>query len=436
MSLLTRNTTPAERARGCVFSELFRDGESVARNGGSPTGSPAIDQGVTLDGSTQYLTYDLDSGGFDSSGALAFVFEFSPNFAANDGVRHIVFDCSSTILSFSKRETNDLWVTAGGAPTINVALANYQAFWLVGQKNILVYSGVSGANNCWLNGNLIATTATTYLTYTADDMTVGASVSGTFLAACTAHSLKIFTSLLTAQEAADFYTGDAYGYRNETSLNLPMRSADHDPTNLRTLDVSGNDRHATFGDGSTPTTYPTKLGDRHGYEFDGADYMTVTGTGVFNAAGVTIAIEFWPEFKASDDVAEYLCDSTSPNRYFIIKYNNATSNILQVFLGQTVISNISLATYSPYWFKGRKNILVVSGTSGNTSAWLNGVQILANDTTAWTAKDPANIVIGAAWDYGRFFNGQINSFRVWQRALTPLQIADLTIRAGIQVNDI
>jgi len=35
MSLLVKNTTPAERERGCVFSELFRDSSSIVRNDGT-----------------------------------------------------------------------------------------------------------------------------------------------------------------------------------------------------------------------------------------------------------------------------------------------------------------------------------------------------------------------------------------------------------------
>lgn len=420
MTLLNRNTTPAERARGCVFSELFRDGESIARNGGTVTGTPAIDKGITLNGITDYVGYDLDVGGFYSDGALSFVIGFLPNFAIDDSTRHIIFDCSSTILSLSKRENNALWVTAGGAPVINVPLANYQSYWLVGQKNILVYSGISGVNNCWLNGNLIATTVTAYSVYSATEMAIGASITGTYLAACTVYDLKIFNRLLTADEAADFYNGGIYSYRNEPSLNLPFGMAQHDPTNTRSLDVSGNARHATL------VNTPAKLGDRPGYDFNGStQYMTVVGTGVFNAAGVTIAIEFTPDFLPSIDASIFLFNDNSA-AYYIRKKANGGSNELLVVLGGTSIVDISEATYSPYWFKKGKNVLIVSGTTGDISVWLNGNKIVSSDNTAWTQTDVTTMTIGATGGGGSsWFDGKIHSFKVWREALTPLQVADL-----------
>ena len=119
--MLKTNTTPAERARGCVFSELFRDAASVARNGGVATGSPAIDKGVTLDGSTQYVEYLLDARGVYTA-AVSCVLEFTPDFQANDNVRRFMFEIGSGVLSVSKRETNQLWVVVGGGTPIGFPL--------------------------------------------------------------------------------------------------------------------------------------------------------------------------------------------------------------------------------------------------------------------------------------------------------------------------
>lgn len=45
------------RLPNCIFRETFESQQSVAQNGGVVTGTPVINNGVTLDGSAQYITY-------------------------------------------------------------------------------------------------------------------------------------------------------------------------------------------------------------------------------------------------------------------------------------------------------------------------------------------------------------------------------------------
>jgi len=45
MSLLNKNSTPAERARGCVFAENFESQALVEQNGGTVVGAPGLDFG-------------------------------------------------------------------------------------------------------------------------------------------------------------------------------------------------------------------------------------------------------------------------------------------------------------------------------------------------------------------------------------------------------
>ena len=54
-----------------------------------------------------------------------------------------------------------------------------------------------------------------------------------------------------------------------------MTAATHDAANNRTLDISGNDHHFRFANGSTTTSFPTKL-SKKGYYFDGGDFLETT----------------------------------------------------------------------------------------------------------------------------------------------------------------
>jgi len=431
VSRLPLNTTAAERARGCVFSETFENPAAVARNGGSPVGSPAIDKGVTLDGSTQYVQYEgIVTNSFILDRASV-VLEFYPDFAVNDGVSRYLWATGPD--DFILKVSSDTLNCRLGKNTVVCNPGTYQSYWYQNKRNVLVVEGDSSGVRVYLNGYLVGSVVTPFVSHDVLRHILGFRLgAGVVYFDGRITKFQIYDRKLTQQEALDFYNDDVYSYREQTSLDLPMGAAQHDPTNVRTLDVSGNARHATFGDGSTPTTYPTKLA-RHGYDFDGGDYMTVVGTGVFNAAGVTIAIEFEPDFEAGDGSEYFIFDSTSGVRYYVRK---ETSNDLRVVLGQSLITDIAPATYSPYWSKNRRCVLVVSGVSADTSVWINGVPIVQNDNTAWTQTDPAVLSIGARYDGAASqFNGKITRFMVWQKALTPLQVADLTLRLGRKAND-
>jgi len=200
----------------------------------------------------------------------------------------------------------------------------------------------------------------------------------------------------------------------------------------RTLDVSGNARHATFGDGITSTTFPTKLADTAGYDLDGGDYLIVTTTGVLNTANVGVAIEFSPDFATDENNERYFFSTDGANNY-LVKRNNAESNVLRLVLGGVVIADIAEATYSPCWLVGQKNILIVSGETLATDAWLNDLQILTDDASAWSPNSPTGLQVGSR-NQGSFFDGKFHRFRTWQRLITPIQMYDIGIKSRLEAN--
>ena len=419
MTLLSRNTTSAERARGCVFSELFRDGESIARNGGTVTGTPAIDKGVTLNGTTDYLTYDA-VGSFFASSEISIVVEFWPDFNPSSGVDRYIFDSDSAARYLCYiNAAGQLYTTLANVTNLILNKSIYETYWVDYGKNVLVISGKTAAVNYWLNGVLIGSSSAAWVPKPPSFSTIGARYTGISPFDGRITKFQIYDRLLTAGEAADFYNGGIYSYRNEPSLNLPFGMAQHDPTNTRSLDVSGNARHATL------VGTPTKLGDKPGYELNGTtQHMTVPGTGVFNAAGVTIAIEFDPLGAPDSTAGQFFMDSSNLNRYLIYISSAAGTNRLTMLIGAAMVFTVPLANYLNYWYVGRRNILVMSGVSGDSSLWLNG-NLIATSAVAWAPQNPAVLYLATVYNTSARFNCIFNSFRVWREALTPLQVADL-----------
>jgi hypothetical protein len=439
MSRLTQNTTPAERIRGCTFSETFETAQSVVHNGGTIAGTPSIDFGAVFNGTTDYMTYSLRGDEFNSA-EISIVLMFYPDFDTDEDVTRRLFDASSgsayQVVKSNNASSNTLTIALGGTSIAAVAEGTYSPYWDIGERNVLVISGTTGDTSAWLNGNLILDKdSSAWSAAVPANFYIGSAFNGTQLFDGKIAKLQVFQSVLTAKEALDFYNTTTYSYINDAVLDLPMDAARHDPVNVRTLDVSGNSNHATFGNGITTSTYPTKL-QKRGYDFDGGDYLVVDGAGIYNSTETSIAFAFSPDYDVSDDVTFRCFDSTSGSAYQVIKNNNAASNSLSIVLGGTLIANIPEATYGSYWQKGTTNVLIISGTSGDTSAWLNGRLILDKDSSAWTPKDPASIYIGSSFAPSQFFDGRLLQFQVYNFILTPLQASDLNLKMMKQVNHV
>jgi hypothetical protein len=118
----------------------------------------------------------------------------------------------------------------------------------------------------------------------------------------------------------------------------------------------------------------------------------------FNSVNISIVIEFYPDFDYDIDANIYFIDATNGSRYYVYKGANGASNVLGIGLANTGIAAIPSATYSPYWNVGQKNTLVISGTSGDTSAWLNGNLILDSDSSVWSpSADTMDLYVGSRY---------------------------------------
>lgn len=124
---------------------------------------------------------------------------------------------------------------------------------------------------------------------------------------------------------------------------------------------------------------------------------------------ITFVIEFIPDFDYDDSLNHYLVDSTNGARYFI--YKNSGNN-LSVRAGNVTVANIIPATYLPHWRDREFNRIVVSFTSGASNAWLNGAQILTNDTTVFELAYPTTLNIGSDFNTTGKFVGEIRSVSI------------------------
>lgn len=154
------------------------------------------------------------------------------------------------------------------------------------------------------------------------------------------------------------------------------------------------------------------------FDNDQANYLSNADQGVLNSANLSIAIKFTPDFETdANDV--YVFFDTDDDRHSLLKLNNGGSNALRVQLDGSVVLVAAEGTYSPYWNVGEENIIVIAGTTGNTSMTLNGV-VVASSAAAWASSDPTTFFVGGNATQG--FDGKIYYLKIWNRILTDAEI--------------
>lgn len=224
-------------------------------------------------------------------------------------------------------------------------------------------------------------------------------------------------------------TSSIYNYMNNAKVWLPMTAACNDPTNVRTLDKSGNGLHFRFGNGVTSTTYPTKLSDRHGYSYDGGDYLQALAnqTNVITSATWAVYFKRYSSVGLTTLYSHY--DGVNPNRGLLYLDGMHVgfycgSNVSNVFIlnvatqGQPslLVGRVTSDGYRHIWFNGFRN-------SNNTGSVVPGTLIPTNPAIGWSS------VFG-------YLTGQVFWFGHWEYALTDLQLTDLEARLKRQFNDV
>ena len=149
---------------------------------------------------------------------------------------------------------------------------------------------------------------------------------------------------------------------------------------------------------------------------------------IFDTDKWAVVLKFNPNFNWDTDIVAYFFDAEEAggaNRFYIVKSNSASSYVLQISIGGSLIASIPTADYKDYWRENRDNILVVTSTTGDTDAWLNGNLILDNDPSGWSKRsDIINFYIGRRVTNFGFFPGIISSIKVFHNKLTDQEAID------------
>lgn len=455
-------STPAERRRGCSWADHFESAALVVLNGGAVTGAPTFSPGgVVLDGSSDYITYNLTKQEFFSA-KITIVCSFTPAGATSENALRTLYDTSDShrYAAFKQNNagSNTLDIYMGHVLIATIPEATYSPHWNVGSPNILVVSGTTGNTSAWLNGiKILNADATAWSAKTPAQLFVGCDYANANKFEGTIHKIQMFREQLSAAECIDICNNAVYAYRDSAVVNLPMSMEQHDPTNVRSLDISGNGHHGVFGDGSTPGTYPTKT-DKNGYDFDGAaEYLAIADADDLSfgdgSTDSPFTVSMWIRGDILEDVP-YInkSDAMGVNTEWVLMgaVSDAVSFVMvdnseaACYVGRS-LNPTEYLTYTGQWVH---IVGVYDGTGGaNQSAsvkvYLNGVRRdnanLESNPGNYVAMEPlgADVLIGKSILMGpQWTDGKISKVQIFPQGLTPTQIFDLFLSEHRKLNKV
>jgi len=425
---ILKNGVPAERQRGLIFCEKFENAGEVQRNGGVVTGTPEINNGAVLNGITDFVTSDLP---FIVKDEITFMVKFTPDFAKDEGVARYIMDTEPTARYYMYRQSNGKLAFLINNSYNTVLYDDYKDYWVDFGVNVIAITAGFTKIYVYLNGILILDIPAVSLS-PPSWATWGARNNGVTFFKGTIHSAVVFLKQLTPEEILDYYNESVFNYEKDAVLNLPMGVAQHDSANNQTLDVSGYNNHAQFGDGVTPSKFPVKIGGRRGYEFNGTPYFEIANP-VFDPNSdfsVTLQLKLkgisgYMGFIAKRDTGSdgFYCFFNISGNILRSQYNSAycQSSVVEASLGEvkTLTITCDVSGLMRMYVNGREVDSV--DISAQTISLINEKVYLGTLPTGGTASS-TNIV------------GEIISVQVHAKVLTPMQIADLHNKMIYSIN--
>ncbi len=432
---VTKYTTPAELLRGATFGEDFETNALVEKNGGT-LGSAVgeIKNGITIDATYEGVSYDYNVQHSD----LAIIIDLEELEFKSGSYQIFATERSASGVQFEFGIDNTASATAKKLYFYGSSIQTSSATFSADVKQIaFTLSGTTG--KFFADGQQLGTSITVSVGTLQNKLSIGTAYNGQS-SPCMARIKKVFISKagLSNQEILDNYSGATYNYRNEALVDLTMEMEQHDPDNNQTLDVSGNGNNVLLGDGSTSSTFPTKM-SKKGYSLDGiTDYFKSTYDLDGQLSGSTFTIAFLLKLDSTSSIR--LLESTTDANNGILIARTAVGDLR--FFVKTGGANKAAKKGTQTLGLGYHSIIATYDNSltevqGAANIYVDSlVGTGANDVAGLDASNPSLTFVGSTASGASNLAGDILEFKIFDSVLTKTQIDDLHLNMMDKFNDI
>ena len=413
-------TYPKIQAEGLLFREKFINSTYITDNKGTLVGAPIANNGITLNGTSQSVTYTEIP--FNDRQSISIEVAFTPDFAYDeDAIRFIIDSTTShrySILKFNNASSNILRINLGNT-SLDIASATYSAYWNVGSINHLVVCSNGSNTSVYLNNNVIANeTAHSWTPKTPTTIYIGSSNGGIQWFDGIIQNVSVYNSKLSAAEVADRFIQQTFSEVDVEQLEffLPLRTHYNNGTTELTLNLGiiGDDT-IKWGNGVTPTTHPTLL-ENNGAYFDGGDYILVNSSvGIVNTDSFTLGCLF----NTKDTTPVFLMDC-----------RNGTNGFGIILIGSKLRGFTNTGADGKFveapvaYNDGQWHSLIVSfipGTGTIISIYIDGELKNSGDVNVFT-NATISPTVGCENDITNIYTGSLKFPFFWRIALTPTQV--------------
>lgn len=207
------------------------------------------------------------------------------------------------------------------------------------------------------------------------------------------------------------------------------------PFSGNALDESGNGHDLTVNGAMLADDRFSNTGNA--YHFDGVSaYLDRGSDGVFEITGDrTLSVWMKPDVGMTDDQGIAGCIGSSGalagHTGYLLKRRFVDPNIIGAYEDSALWGN---GNYGAAWsdgpcVPGQWHHLVHRRLGGITELWLDGVP-QSSTTTITPYFLNSEFLVGWSGSSGQYFNGDIDDIGLWDRALTPAEIAGLFSAGG------
>lgn len=428
---------------GQIFREDFKSPLGVYQNGGVISGAVVGKSKATLSSTSQYIDYISRLKSIGILSEFTFIIRGRWDFDSGTNYGSIV-SCTKggtqidQFLYISSYTTSErLFVRTTNGTTYKEFISTDN----ISSDDIIELAFVwSGTWTVYLNGSELAGSiggtgfSGSVPFVNATEFVIGDGVPAGILTGEVEHS-EMFNYAMTADEVQDRYDNSTFTYKNKATAYWPL----HDKigtSSFTTTDVL-NGHDLTYGDGSTTSLFPTKLNDRNGCLFDGADSLRIANHSDFQYTG-TFTIGIWLDFDNFDATRAILTKSvgnavlsTNGTVVYEVSYNNGDGNLYFQIGDGTDKDAVTFAVSSIHV---RQGLLVVSW-DGTTDA--DGIKMWIDDVLVATATATITAIqqtTDALWigdsTTTSGWNSNIYGVFIGQGELTPIQIKDIVAKGS------
>lgn len=438
-----------------TFRETFINTALVTQKGWEVNGSPTISKGVTTDGSNDYLDLPIeyignrkntvgtisceieigsDSGNFEipvsigrSADATVTNFYIGLDFATNDAL-YVVLLTDDTAQWAWASENNLLDSLVNTTVKITVVQnATKPRIFINGVENTVGTFVESLDRTKWIKDLYTASSP-------ADTFRIGGNNGSSFNAgfAGTVKDFKITEMQWTDETVLDDAQKDIYLETKieNAVLYLPLHKRYKSGSTQVTDNLGSVGGLVTVGDGTTSSTFPTRLLPK-GFSFDGGDYLSLADDDNydFNTGEVfSIAFGIRDVIGASAvTILQKIKDNgagmgSTGNFGYDVMYRGDLSKVIQ-FRCRDTGNRTATLTGTTQMRSGRFYHCVITTNRTTAELYVNGVQEASVSVATITDMTNNGLVkVGTGVSY---INAKLYDIGIWRKILTPLQIRDL-----------